>query len=177
MASIYEQQNDVSKELYYLNLAYEKQPNETILKRMSQLATDHGLKGYELNDLNFFVMLYKEYAHYLFALLVLLGAYIFGVLLYKRLRNEFIPFKQKLGLLLFLTGSGLLINLPDSYQSAIVNQDKVFLRNDPSAAAPVLDIIDRGHRLNVLSSDDIWYRVLWDNQLMYIRKQNVWVVD
>ena len=177
LASIFEQQNEIAKVLFYLNKAYERAPNEKILKKMSVLAADHDLKGYELNDLNFFVMLYKQYSHFLFMLLVILGLYIFGVLLYKRLKNQFIPFRQKIFFLFYILGIVALINLPNSYQSAIVYQDQVYLRTEPSAAAPVADVILKGHRFNVLGSDDNWYRVLWENDFVFIRKQAVMLID
>lgn len=177
LANIYEQQNELAKVLYYLNKAYERAPDERILKKMSVLAADNGLKGYELNDLNFFVMLYKQYSHFLFMLLVLLGLYIFGVLLYKRLKNQYIPIRQKVFFLFYIIGVVALINLPNSYQSAIVYEDKVFLRTEPSAAAPVADVILKGHRFNVLGSNDNWYRVLWENDFVFIRKQAVMLID
>ena len=41
------------------------------------------------------------------------------------------------------------------------------------AAAPVAEVIGQGHRLNILGNRDIYLRILWHNELYYVRRDNV----
>ncbi len=54
-----------------------------------------------------------------------------------------------------------LINLPNNYKSVIIKNEKVYLRDYPSAASQISGTISEGNRLNVIKTDDIWYQVLW----------------
>lgn len=173
MANAYEALNDYPRTLYYLDLYYQQSPTEQVVKKMSQLASENGYVGYELNDFNFIVLLFKQYSTYLFIILLVVAIYVFSILLVKRIKNQPSPLRHHIFLLAFLIGCAMLINLPDSYQSGIVKRDGVYLRSEPSAGAEVKQIIGSGHRLSVIGSDDIWLRVLWENELMYIKRYDV----
>ena len=56
--------------MYYLNKAYELNPNEKILAKLNEMAILHELKGYELSDFNFLILFYKQYSGFLIALLI-----------------------------------------------------------------------------------------------------------
>ncbi len=177
LASIKEKKGDFLKSIYFLNKAYELDPSEKILAKLNEVATIHELKGYELSDFNFLILFYKQYSGFLVALLMLLGFYIFIILFIKKYKNNFIPFVQKLFLIVYLLGIVLLLNLPDKYHQGIINKDGVFLRSEPSSAAPIIEKIDKGNRLNVLGGNDIWKRVFWDDKFMYLKETDIWLVE
>lgn len=52
----------------------------------------------------------------------------------------------------------------------------MLVRAAPSAAAPVVEIVGRGHKVNILGQKDIYLRVFWRNELYYIRRDNVWII-
>lgn len=177
LAYLHEHLRQDAPALYYLNQYFEYYPSERVLRKMSDLAAAHDWSGYELNDFNLLVLLYKQFGLYLIGLLLLLGGYVFIVLLIKKLRHQYILPRHKIVFLFYLLGVGILINLPENYRVAIVRSPQILLRTDPSAAAPVVDAVGRGNRLSVLGSYDIWLRVVWNNRFAYVRQTDVWLVE
>lgn len=176
LAYAYEQQHDVPRLLYYLEVYFERHPNEAVLRKLNDIARANGLVGYETDDLNYFYLFYKQYGIYLLLFGLGLGLYVVGVLLLKTQRNESAPRRYTWTILLYLIGLLLFANLPEGYQSGITSHDRVYLRSEPSAAAPVVDMIGRGHKVNILGSQDIWLRVFWNNRLYFIRRDAVWLI-
>jgi tetratricopeptide (TPR) repeat protein len=177
LASIKEKKGDFLKTLYYLNKAYELDPNEKTLAKLNEIATLHELKGYELSDFNFLILFYKQYSGFLVAVLLILGIYIFVILFIKKYKNQYIPFNQKVFLIVYLIGVALLMNLPDRYHQGIINRDGVLLRAEPSSAAQIAGEINKGNRLNIIGGNDIWRRVLWNDHLVYLKESDLWLVE
>ncbi|GAB3902105.1 hypothetical protein GCM10028803_28030 [Larkinella knui] len=176
LAYIWEKQGDVAKMLYYLQVYFDRRPDEAVLKKMHDIAIQNNLRGYETDDLNYFYLFYKQYGLYITLGLVLLGTYAFGIFWLKYRNKEPSRRRHKLIVLAYLTGLLLLVNLPERYQSGIINRDRVLLRRDPSSAAPVADVINRGHKVNILGSQDVWLHVFWNDGLYYVRKDTVWLI-
>lgn len=176
LASAYEQQNNVPRQLYYLDVYFERHPEDIVLRRMNDIARANNLSGYETDDLNYFYLFYRKYGIYFLLFLLIPAGYVFSVLILKRLRKEEIPGRQKWIVFAYLLLLLVFTNLPEGVQSGITSQDRVLLRTDASAAAPVVDVIGRGHKLNILGTRDIYLRVLWHNELYFIRRDNVWII-
>ena len=176
LAYIYENKQQFPQELYYLNLFYLRHPDERLFDKMNKIAEVNAFKGYERNDLNIIILLYKRFAIYILGGFLLLGVYIFGILVYKKIKNQQTQLRHKFIFILYLVLLATLINLPNNYRSVIIKNDKSFLRDYPSAAAPVVGQISEGHRLNVLDAEDIWFHVLWDGKLVYIKTSDVWLL-
>jgi tetratricopeptide (TPR) repeat protein len=177
LASLKEKKGDYLKTLYFLNKAYELEPNEKTLAKLNEIATLHELKGYELSDFNFLILFYKQYSGFLVAILLILGIYIFVILFIKKYKNSYIPTNQKAFLIVYLVGVALLMNLPDKYHQGIINHDGVLLRTEPSSAAQIAGEINKGNRLNVIGGNDIWRRVLWNDHLVYLKESDLWLVE
>ena len=176
LAYVTEQERDIPRLLYYLQVYFDRHPTETVLQKMNAVARANNLTGYETDDLNYFLLSYKQYGFYVQLLLLALGLYIVGVAFLKSLRREPIPQRHKIVTLLFVLALVIFVNLPEGYQSGVTNQERVFLRDQPSAAAPVVAVMGRGHKVNILGSTDIYLRVYWKNHLYFVRKDNVWVI-
>lgn len=176
LASAYERQNDVPHLLYYLQVYFDRQPDDAVLRKMNDIARANNLNGYETDDLNYFYLFYRKYGTYVLLFLLLPGGYVFTILMLKVIRKQPVDQRQKWIVLLYLLLLLLFVNLPEGVQSGITSRDRVLLRTDPSAAAPVSEVIGRGHKVNILGSRDIYLRVLWRNELFYIRRDNVWVI-
>lgn len=177
LASIKEGKGDILKTLYYLNKAYEQNPSQKVLMKLNEIGSLHELKGYELNDFNFLILFYKQYSGFLIALLMILGIYIFIILFIKKYKREYIPINQKIFLLIYLSGVGLLLNLPDKYHQGIINHDEVLLRSEPSAGAEIAGSINKGNRVNVIGGNDIWKRVIWKDEILYLKESDIWLVE
>lgn len=176
LASAYEQQNDVPHQLYYLDVYFERHPDDAVLRRMNEIARSNNLSGYETDDLNYFYLFYRKYGIYFLLFLMIPAGYVFTVLLLKLVRKEAIPNRQKWIVFVYLIMLLIFTNLPEGVQSGITSQDRVLLRTDPSAAAPIVEVIGRGHKVNILGTKDIYLRVLWHNELYFIRRDNVWII-
>lgn len=176
LASAYEQQGDIPRQLYYLDVYFERHPDDAVLRRMNDIARANNLSGYETDDLNYFYLFYRKYGIYFILFLLIPAGYVFSVLMLKRLRKEEIPGRQKWIVFVYLLLLLAFTNLPEGVQSGITSQDRVLLRTDPSAAAPIVAVIGRGHKVNILGTRDIYLRVLWHNELYFIRRDNVWII-
>lgn len=176
LASTYEQQNDVPRLLYYLDVYFERHPDDVVLRRMNDIARANNLSGYETDDLNYFYLFYRKYGLYFLLFLLLPAGYVFTVLMLKLFRKQPVFRRQKWIFFAYLVLLLIFTNLPEGIQSGITSHDRVLLRTDPSAAAPVVDVIGRGHKLSILGTRDIYLRVLWHNNLYFIRRDNVWII-
>lgn len=176
LASAYEQQNDVPRLLYYLEVYFDRHPNDAVLRRMNEIARANNLNGYEIDDLNYFYLFYRKYGIYFLLFLLIPAGYVFSVLLLKVVRKEAIPGRQKWIVFVYLLLLLIYTNLPEGVQSGITSRDRVLLRTSPSAAAPIVEVIGRGHKVNILGTKDIYLRVLWHNELYFIRRDNVWII-
>ncbi|WP_461039177.1 tetratricopeptide repeat protein [Spirosoma harenae] len=176
LASAYEQQNDVPRLLYYLDVYFERHPEDAVLRRMNDIARANNLSGYETDDLNYFYLFYRKYGVYFLLFLLIPAGYVFSVLILKVIRKEEIPTRQKWIIFVYLLLLLIFTNLPEGVQSGITSRDRVLLRTDPSAAAPVVEVIGRGNKVNILGTKDIYFRVLWHNELYFIRRDSVWII-
>ena len=176
LASAYERQHDVPHLLYYLQVYFDRHPDNAVLRKMNEIARANNLNGYETDDLNYFYLFYRKFGTYLLLVLLIPGGYVFSILMLKVVRKQSIDQRQKWVVLFYLILLLLFVNLPEGVQSGITSHDRVLLRTDASAAAPVSEVIGRGHKVNILGSKDIYLRVLWRNELYYIRRDNVWVI-
>ena len=102
--------------------------------------------------------------------------YVFRVLVLKSVRKEPVPVRQKWVVFIYLLILLIFTNLPEGIQSGITSHDRVLLRTDPSAAAPVVEVVGRGNKVSILGTKDIYLRVLWHNELYFIRRDSVWII-
>ncbi|GAB3551389.1 tetratricopeptide repeat protein [Spirosoma fluminis] len=176
LASAYEKLGDTPKLLYYLEVYFDRHPDDAVLRKMNDIARANNLSGYETDDLNYFYLFYRKYGIYFLLFLLIPAGYVFSVLILKLVRKQPISTRQKWTTLLYLFLLLIFVNLPEGVQSGITSHDRVLLRTDPSAAAPVVEVIGRGNKVNILGTRDIYLRVLWRNELYFIRRDNVWII-
>ncbi|RYF75096.1 MAG: SH3 domain-containing protein, partial [Cytophagaceae bacterium] len=155
---------------------FKRHPDEAVLRKMNDFARANNLTGYETSDLNYFYLFYRQYGVYLLLVMMLLGIYVFSVLLIKSMRHEPTSTQLKTLILVYFVALLIFINLPEGYDAGITNANQVFLRTEPSAAAPVVATLGRGNKMNILGSTDIWWRVFWNNKLYYVRKDTLWII-
>lgn len=177
LAFIYEKFADNPNTLYHLYNYYNLKPEDKIFEKMNKLAFDNNYQGYERSDLNFLLLIYKQFYDYIVLIFLLIGIYIFTVLVNKKLKKESIEFKHKFITTLFLVFLLLFINLPKAYNIGIVNKETSFLRESPTAASKVLGTISSGNKINVIGSKDIWLKILWKKKFYYIKDSDVLVVQ
>jgi len=176
LASAYEKQNNVPRLLYYLQLYSDQHPDDAVLRKMSEVAQTENLSGYEIDDLNYFYLFYRKYNLYVFLFLFLPAGYGFVMVWIRKSRKQSTTVRQQGVIVAYLLVLLVFINLPQRVQSGIVKSPRVLLREDPSGAAPVADIVGRGNKVIIFGTKDIYLRVLWHNRIYYVRRDEVWVV-
>ncbi len=172
MAYINEGLEDYSMALYYLNLYYRQTSERAALKKMESLAKEHQLVGYEFNDLELLGNIYYNYYQEIVYLFLALSLLWFA-LIYRNVRKSANkPVGLTIGYVIILSILFVLINFGDkSYRGIITNE--AFLMEEPSAAARMIDLVDKGHKVRIAGEDGIWMKIKWDDQTAYIRKNNI----
>jgi hypothetical protein len=167
-----EKSNNYTECLYYLNKLALFQPSRAAFEKMAKIAEDHNLSGYQFDDYNYFIIFYRRYGDYVPILLLTLGAYIVAVMIVKVRRKEAILKLHKQSTIVYLLLVFGLVNIPSLYRTCIIVNDQTFLRGEPSSGSMVVERIGKGHKLTILGSVDHWNRVIWNNQIVYVRKSD-----
>lgn len=177
LANIYENKGDYVKELYYLNLYSFRFSDERVFEKIYTIATENGYRGYEKNDLNYFLYYFKQYSIYVWIGFLLVGVYVFIVFVFKRINNQYTPTHHKVIFLFYLIFLSVFINLPNNYRTVIIKNEHVYLRDYPSAGSHIVGSISEGNRLNVINSEDIWYQVLWEGKFCYLKESDILLIN
>lgn len=173
LAFLAEKREDYASSLYYLSCLAQIQPSVSLFQKMNQEASKRGLKGYEFNDFSYFQIAYRRYGDLLPITLLALAVYVYVVMVVKIRSNERVQRRHKWALVVYLLALLALLNVPDNYGYGIINKGGAFLRSYPSAAAPAITKIEKGHKVMVIGSRDHWNVVIWEKELVYIRKTDI----
>lgn len=174
LAFLAEKTNNYTDCLFYLSKLALTNPSRRLFEKMDKLAAEQNLTGYEFDDYNYFIIFYRRYGDYIPILLLTLGTYIVVIMVTKVRRGEPILQIHKLSIVVYLLVLLGILNVPSLYRTCIIVNENTFLRDEPSSAAPVVDRVGRGHKLTIVGSVDHWNRVIWNNQIVYIRKSDLW---
>ncbi|GAB4337839.1 MAG: hypothetical protein OHK0038_16340 [Flammeovirgaceae bacterium] len=175
MAYIKEGLDDYTKALYYLNLYYLYQADDKVLIKMSELAEKKKLSGYQFTDYEFFMSLYHKYYYHL--LIVSFAIMLMVVFLILRAKRKKEPVLSLALLNVFLMGGIFyLFNFVGQNQRGIIDENFTYLMSAPSAGANVLGVLEKGHRLEILGQQDIWFQVRWGEKIAFVRKDNLLII-
>lgn len=167
MAYIKEGLDEPTEALYFLNHYYTLTTDRAVLDKMQTLANEESLKGYDVGDKDFFrTFLLRYHLEIRLALISIVG--LLGALVYRSVKKRNLPIglpvMQALTMLLLL----ILNNGWWQPSQAIIAQD-TFLMTAPSAAAEVVQPVDKGHRVEVIKKGEVWTKIRWEEQEVYIR--------
>ena len=173
MAYIKEGLGDYSNALYYLNLYYLKTSNKKALDKMKTLADKNGLDGYEYGESDFFMNLYfKNYNTILFALFFLLSI-CGGFLIYQKFVKQQQPYFAGIGVVFLAAAIFFITNFGYGTSTGIIAKNSVYIMNAPSGSADVLEVVKKGHRVQVLGLEDVWAKIQWEGQTAFIKNKHI----
>ena len=173
MAYVDESLQRVPQALYHLNLYYQQTADRDVLAKIEELAESRNLQGYEYSDEEYFRnLLYQNREVVIFSLIVLAGLVFLGML-YMKFRLKHKPVGLGILLVVALAGLAYFVTVPLSKKQAIVMEDYVPLMSGPSSGASLVQMIGRGHRLEVVNKEDVWYRVQWGERELFIKETAV----
>ena len=176
MAFVEESKNNYPQALYYLNLHYRVSPDKQVLRKLEELAQTHQLEGYQYTDKTYFLSLYDSYRWYIisfFGILIL----VMALWLISRIRQErtiIPPLAIGFSVVVILL---LLHNFATQRILGIIQNDYTTFVETPSAASPVLKVVKKGNRYQILDKEDLWYKITIDNQTGYVRLHNTLIVQ
>ena len=173
MAYIKEGLGDYSNALYYMNLYYLQTHNKRALKKMEDLAKKYDLKGYNYTDFKFFMNIF--YRYYVSIVLGLSGLVLILIsyMAYKKLKIQQKPGFSLFYLVITLIVLFYVVNFGREYKKGIIIVNKSYLMDGPSAGADLVAIADMGHRVSVVGKKDIWVKIIWEDEVAYIRENNL----
>lgn len=172
LAYINEGLGDYVQALFHLNKYYTLTSNKKALDKMRDIAEKNDLVGYEYSDYYFFRNLLfefkKEVEMSIFTTLLFLT--------FLSLRKK--QSKKSLRILIYtqimiIFILGILVNDLFENDHAIIKADNAILMSAPSAGAEPIEIIEKGHLIEVLSRHDTWIKILWYDQEVFIKKHKL----
>lgn len=170
MAYISEGQDRISRALYYLNQYYSLTGDYEVRNKMLRMAEKNELQGYGLSDLDYLRALLLQYRTSLVLTLCLSIFILFGLIVYKKRKLQQRPMLSGM-LMVALLGMLFYFNNFDPKGSrGIVWQENTYLMQGPSAGAGLHSILPAGHRLEILGEEDVWLRVRWQDEILYVKR-------
>lgn len=173
MAFIQEGLGHLSQSLYYLNLYYQASGDEQVLSKVNEVAKKNNLEGYESDQIAPLYKMMKDNFTTIVGALATSAIFCLSIFIYQQKRNG-----QKLVGLAFLSlfFLGLLfvfLNFSSPPIQGVITTTPVYLMKGPSAGAAVAAIVDEGHRLEIKGHEDVWLKVTWKKEDVFIKKNQI----
>ncbi len=170
MAFIQEGLGHVSQSLYYLDLYYLISHDEQALGKMEEIAVKNRLEGYQPTDVGSLLARLQRYSFQMMAGLLATVIFFFALTLYQKVRQHKRPIAPAFLLLFFSALLFFQAHLGDYTKMGIVSQSSTYLMSGPSAGSSVVGIIGEGHQLKILGQTDVWVKVNWKDQEVFIKE-------
>jgi len=157
--------------LLYLYRYYHLTKDEAAYDKLSALAEQYGLQGYEQSDADYLRHQFAEIGPQIQAVLASLILLALAVLFNLRRRNIMkgryaLAFTSLvLSALLFAS-----LNLLSPPSKAIVTNDRAIVFEGPSAAADRNGLLSQGEMVEVIGQEDIWLKIRYREKTAFVRE-------
>lgn len=173
MAYIQEGLGNIGQAMYYLNLYFLVSNDKDALAKMEELADKYHLEGYEASDVDLILTFYHEnFATISFAIAALSILFL-SMVFYTRVRLHRQPFVSGIFLLLFLTAFFVHLNFGERVKRGIIASTATYIMDGPSPGASLVEIIDGGHRVEVIGKNDVWLKIRWNGDVAYVKETSL----
>lgn len=176
MAYIQEGLGKIGKSLYYLNLYYQITGDEQALVKMEEVASKNRLEGYKNIQAEQFYYYVKKYSYVVSVAFAGLALLTLSWMFYRR-RSGTKPIVALVILMILLLVLALQVNFPLKNSSVMISENNTYLMKGPSAGAPVIGVVSEGHKLQLLGRKDVWMKVKWNDQAVYVKQNQVISAD
>lgn len=177
LAFISKAKNDWLSELYFLSSIHAKQNSLASAKRLEEIGAKHNLTGYEVTLIDQVEWIYFALFPYITGILLILGLYGITILWMKFRRRRRLRKAQISYLFAYFFFVLLYTNFPGFLHYGIIRNEKAYVREFASAAAPVKHILKKGNRINYWYTHDVWVACLQDGQIGYIKVNDYSPID
>ena len=65
------------------------------------------------------------------------------------------------------------VNMGGKADLGIVGNSHTFLMAGPSPGAPLVEIVNEGHRVEIVGKNDVWIQVLWNGEKAFVKEGNL----
>jgi uncharacterized protein with PQ loop repeat len=173
MAFIKEGLLQIGESMYYLNLYFIATHDESALDKMNELASKYNLEGYEASETDKLLTNYYDNYNYISMAVVALLVLAFALTYFTRFRLKRKPIVS-FALVAFFAAT-LFIHLfyGERIQTGIITNASTYLMAGPSSAANVVEIINDGHKVEVIGQKDVWLKIKWAGDVVYVKRNTV----
>lgn len=168
MAFISEGMGDFSKTVGYLSKYYEHNPSSQIPEKIKALTNQSSLTGYSISDKEQFISILTDNSQLITSSLGILLILSLIALVVKSFQTGY--FVTSIILIGMVAISN---NLLHKSATGIVTGNPSLIMDHPSAGGNLIRQVGPGHRVIIQSSVDIWYRIEWEGQQAYIKKEQL----
>jgi hypothetical protein len=177
MAYIQEGLKNVGNAMYYLNLYFLASNDKSVLSKMETMASKYNLEGYETSDADTILVFYHDYHFYISVFLAALCILMLSLIIFTKRKTKRRPIASGIFAVIFILILFVHLNFGERITTGIIAVPDTFVMEGPSAGAPVTEVVDEGHRVEVLGSQDVWLKVRWNNKVAYIKDNSVLNVE
>ena len=170
MAYIQEGLGHLGESMYYLNLYFLATDDAQALKKMEELAEKNNLEGYETDESTKFRAWVQEQYSSIAFILASTGILLLAMMFYQRKRENIRPYFAGIAMTLGLALLFLHVNYSIKSERGIVSGGQTYLMSGPSSASSVIAIIGEGHQLQIKGKEDVWLKVEWKENDVYVRE-------
>ena len=140
---------------------------------MENLANANELEGYNHDDITFLFNVYYKHYNWLLIGLIILTAGIFSILIYQKIKKQGNPITTAVFLLILLVGLFYLVNFGKDYNKGLIIKNNTFVMEAPSAGANIVDVIQKGHKISIKGTHDVYSEIEWDGLSVYVKSKNI----
>jgi lipopolysaccharide export LptBFGC system permease protein LptF len=176
MAYIEEGLNQIGPALYHLNLYYIATNDKTVLTKMEEVATRYNLEGYENSDAEQAVTFYHDYHFHITLALGVIAIFLMSLSISRRRKGKR-PIATGILTAFVLIALFVHVNVGGKISLGVVGSSNTFLMQGPSPGAPLVQIVNEGHRVEIIGKKDVWVEVLWEGEPAYIKEGNLLTVE
>ena len=147
--------------------------DDDVQEKIDDIATKYDLEGYQTTDADRFWSFYLDSHLWLSLSLMALIILFVSIMFHTRMRLH----RRPVGSAIAVTALAVLLFLHQQYGTvrsrAIIASTTTYLMDGPSAGASVLDIVGDGHRVEILGKKDVWLKIRWDEDVVYVKENAV----
>ncbi len=158
--------------LFFLHQFYLFNPDPRVKNKIEEIATQNKLLGYSVDEADYAFFLYRSYRKWGQGALLLISFFLFCVLIYRKIKKVSLGYSP-IFTFIFLAAAAYFYNFRLPYKRAILAEDRIFLMSGPSGGASVISVLEKGHRIEWIGENDIWYEIKWNDKKGWVKKSQL----
>lgn len=169
MAFVQEALGHLGQALYYLNLYYTATNDEAALRKMEDLAEANKLNGYESTDTDRLLTWYHTHHDHLALALAAIGLFLLALAFYISFQRRRRPIVSFIFITLIAAALFVHLNMGEKISVGVIAHANTYIMNGPSSGADVVDVVREGHRIEIIGQHDVWLKIRWNGNTVYIK--------